>query len=249
MQATFLNSLAPAATRGVRLSGQPTVPTSGYVTESGGTALRAVIGLGHALPTIRVSDDNNRVVGEITRRYDFSGARNAFQDVFGATLTLRSGNTVIAEAHPRLIDTRNLGNNFRTLIDVNDGQGNRIGTIRQTWESVGGSILQNLALGHSVFTRYEILDANDNVVAHTDKIDFFRTSLDVESNETGHAGRFTRRALRLRDNWTFTTEPNAQVDRRILAFMASYKTMADLKKRQKAWGEFWGAVADIATSK
>lgn len=252
LHATFTNTLAPAATRGVRLSSQPTIPPAGQVTESAGTAWRAVVGFGHAFPKIRVSDQNGNVVGTMGRRYDFSGVRNAFQDVFGATLTLRAGDgddsdPVIAEAKPRLIDTKNLGNNFRTLIDVNDAQGNRIGTIRQTWESVGGSILQNLALGHSVFTRYEILDANENIVATSDKVDFFRTTLEVK-DETGHAGTFSRRALRLKDNWTYATDGDAQIDRRVLSFMAAYKTMADLKKRQKAWGEFWDAVGDIGAA-
>ncbi len=104
------------------------------------------------------------------------------------TLTLRDRgnpkdpNAVIAEAKPRLIDTKNLGNNFRALVDIYDSSGARIGTIRQTWESLGGSILQNLALGGSIWTTYEILDANEQVIARSAKTEFFGAKMEVTDN-------------------------------------------------------------------
>lgn len=248
VQATFANTLAPARASGVR-SGGTIVPARGEVTESWGTAAKTLVLAAHAFPDIQVNDEGGNTVGTMTRRYDSQGVGDFFQNIFGATLTLKdNAGNVIAEAKPRIIDTKNIGNNFRTLIDIYDAEGTRVGTIRQTWESKGGSILQNMAIGGSIWTRYEVLDPNDNVVATSAKTEFFGTKLDV-TGDTGHQARFERNFWQsmLHDVWNYSTDSNAQVDRRVLVFMAAYKTMADIQKRQKAVANAYGEILKAAS--
>ena len=253
LQTTFVNVVPPGVGAGVRLNGcspSRVLPSTGEVRESTGTAVRKYLGVGAALPNLYVTDTSGNDLNTMSRRWASTGARDFFQNVFGVTLTLREGadaanpSAVIAEAHPRIIDTRNLGNNFRTLIDINDGSGQRIGTIRQTWESVGGSILQNMVLGRSIWTTYEILDANEQVIARSAKTEFFGARMNVTGNDGQPAAGLQRHFVQslLRDRWHFVANDGQQIDRRVLAFMAAYKTMADIQRTDAAARDFWGNV-------
>ncbi len=253
LQTTFVNVVSPSVGAGVRLNGctpSRVLPTSGEVRESTGTAVRKYFGVGAAFPNLYVTDTSGNDMNTMSRRWASNGAKDFFQNVFGVTLTLREGsdtsnpNAVIAEAHPRIIDTKNLGNNFRTLIDINDGSGQRIGTIRQTWESLGGSILQNMVLGGSIWTTYEILDANEQVIARSAKTEFFGANMNVTGNDGQPAAGLQRQFVQslLRDRWHFVANDGQQIDRRVLAFMAAYKTMADIQRTDAAARSFWGEV-------
>ncbi len=253
LQTTFVNVVDPSVGSGVRLNGcapSRVLPQNGEIRESGGTAVRKYFGVGAAFPNLYVTDATGEDLNTMSRRWASNGARDFFQNVFGVTLTLREGsdtsnpNAVIAEAHPRIIDTKNLGNNFRTLIDIQDGSGQRIGTIRQTWESLGGSILQNMVLGRSIWTTYEILDANEQVIARSAKTEFFGATMNVTGNDGQPAAALQRRFWQslVRDRWHFVANDGQQIDRRVLAFMAAYKTMADIQRTDAAARDFWGSV-------
>jgi uncharacterized protein YxjI len=107
-----------------------------------------------------------------------------------------------------------------TQIDVNDGSGNRIGTIKE-------EVLSSL---FKTWTTYRILDANGNQIAESHKTEWIDTDITLNAPDGKvvaklHRGWFTK----FGDSWTVdVTDP--RVDPRLAVMIAAFKTAADNDK-------------------
>lgn len=105
-------------------------------------------------------------------------------------------------------------------ITIFDGQGGKLGTVKE-------EVFKNLLSWKS---HYSVLDAQGNVVAHSEKIDFFSTSVDIHDMSGNPVATMSRPALNLAgDTWTVSFSEST-VDRRLLMFIPCYKTYADNHK-------------------
>lgn len=234
----FLNTLAPGSAGGVSTGGSPggvVLPNSVAISERFGTAIFG----GSTFSTFDVKDDKGRPLAVIERRWRSSGFADALHNGLAPTLTLRNpavkdkNVNVVAEGRPVVLDTRELSNNFRNVINIVDGQGRQIGVVRERWDSTLGSALQRAVLGGTVATWYEVLDASGQVVANSQKTEVLATNLEVTANGQRvaniHRGFFSSL---VRDNWTVDVA-STDVDRRVLVLMAAYKTWADKKAAEE----------------
>ncbi|WPU65370.1 hypothetical protein [Peredibacter starrii] len=114
-----------------------------------------------------------------------------------------------------------------TTIEVSDCEGNLIGKVKE-------NILRSI---WDFYTRYEILDANDNVIAATEKMEFFSTEFKVfthKDKKKEEIMRMTRPMINvLVDNWNIKILKEGVIDPRILVMIPAFKTSSDNEQREK----------------
>ncbi|MBU6453935.1 MAG: hypothetical protein KGS72_19305 [Cyanobacteria bacterium REEB67] len=111
-----------------------------------------------------------------------------------------------------------------TQIDVVDGSGKRLGTIK---EELFTSLFKT-------WTTYRILDANGNQVATSQKSEFWSTTFDLTANDGHLIATIHRNAWNwMGDNWTVTIKDSTTVDPRIEVMIAAFKTSADEDQKAK----------------
>jgi len=110
-----------------------------------------------------------------------------------------------------------------TQIDVVDGQGRTIGTIK---EELFTSMFKT-------WTTYKILDANGNQVAESQKTEWFSTNFELKAND-GHVVAEVHRNYWnwTGDTWTVTISDATTVDPRVEVMIAAFKTHADNAKKK-----------------
>lgn len=111
-----------------------------------------------------------------------------------------------------------------TEINVDDGSGHRIGTIK---EEVISSMLKT-------WTTYRILDAAGNQIAESHKTEFIDTDITLNAPDgkvmaTMHRGWFTK----FGDSWTVDVK-DPRIDPRLALMIAAFKTAADNDKKHSA---------------
>jgi uncharacterized protein YxjI len=105
-----------------------------------------------------------------------------------------------------------------TQIDIVDGGGNRIGTIK---EEVFSSLFKT-------WTTYKIMDAHGKVVAISRKTELFSTTIALENLDGKVIAEVYRGAFNwFGDSWSVSVKERGAVDPRILPFIAAYKTVSD----------------------
>lgn len=108
-----------------------------------------------------------------------------------------------------------------TQIDIVDGGGRRIGTIK---EEVFSSMFKT-------WTTYKIMDAQGKVVAISRKTEIFSTTIALENLDGKVVAEVYRGAFNwFGDSWSVSVKQPGVVDSRILPFIAAYKTVADNDK-------------------
>jgi uncharacterized protein YxjI len=109
---------------------------------------------------------------------------------------------------------------FETTIDIYDTKKNRIGTIKQ-------NIFEGL---FSISNVYEIQDSYGRVIAKSEKIDMFSTSVKISSGSKLIA-TIERNVFNFGgDTWNVKiTDPS--FDYRLFLFIPAYKTSADAEKK------------------
>lgn len=154
---------------------------------------------------------NGKDYGVVTERLVSLKRSFVFTDNSGAT---------VATAYTALLS-------WGTQIDIVDGAGNSIGTIK---EEVFSSMFKT-------WTTYKVLDARGNVVAYSHKSEIFATDITLESTSGKvvaelHRGYFNW----FGDSWAVTVKDRSVVDPRILPFIAAYKTQSDNDKDSSGGG-------------
>ncbi|CAN5290519.1 hypothetical protein BH11CYA1_BH11CYA1_12490 [soil metagenome] len=149
--------------------------------------------------------------GVVTERLVSLKRSFVFTDNSGAT---------VATAYTALLS-------WGTQIDIVDGAGNSIGTIK---EEVFSSMFKT-------WTTYSILDAKGNVVAYSHKSEIFATDITLESTSGKTVAEVHRGFFNwFGDSWTVTVKDRSAIDPRILPFIAAYKTQSDNDKEHKSSG-------------
>lgn len=114
-----------------------------------------------------------------------------------------------------------------TEIVVKDCEDKIIGTVKE-------NILRSI---WDFYTRYDILDANENVIAATEKMEFLSTNFTVftqKDKKKEEIMKMTRPMLNLvTDAWTVKISKEGVVDPRILVMIPAFKTSADNEQREK----------------
>ncbi|MFA6213330.1 MAG: hypothetical protein WC714_28095 [Candidatus Obscuribacterales bacterium] len=149
--------------------------------------------------------------GVVTERLVSLKRSFVFTDNSGAT---------VATAYTALLS-------WGTQIDIEDGAGNSIGSIK---EEVFSSMFKT-------WTTYKILDGEGNVVAYSHKSEILATDITLVSTSGKtvaevHRGWFNW----FGDSWTVTVKDRSVIDPRILPFIAAYKTQSDNDKESKDSG-------------
>lgn len=124
----------------------------------------------------------------------------------------------VAEARARILA---LG----STVDVTDGAGNKIGTIKE-------EILKSLL---KVWTTYKLLDANDRQVASSEKVELFSTEITLKAPD-GRSIALLRRGfkenlLRFTDRWDVSVYEPGRIDSRLLVMITAFKTSVDNDRR------------------
>ena len=124
----------------------------------------------------------------------------------------------VAEARARILA---LG----STVDVTDGAGVKIGTIKE-------EILKSL---FKVWTTYRILDANGNQIASSEKVELFSTEITLKAPD-GRSIALLRRGfkenlLRFTDRWDVTVYEPGRIDSRMLVMITAFKTSVDNDRR------------------
>ncbi len=108
-----------------------------------------------------------------------------------------------------------------TQIDIVDGAGNSIGTIK---EEVFSSMFKT-------WTTYKILDGRGNVVAYSHKSEILATDITLLSTSGKTVAELHRGYFNwFGDSWAVTVKDRSVIDPRILPFIAAYKTQSDNDK-------------------
>jgi len=114
-----------------------------------------------------------------------------------------------------------------STVVVEDGEGRRIGTINE-------DVIKSL---FKVYTHYRILDAQDNVVASSEKLEALSTVVLLRDNSGRIVAElrrgFTQNLLRLTDRWDVRIYESDSVDPRLLVMIAAYKTSVDNDRRKE----------------
>lgn len=127
----------------------------------------------------------------------------------------------VAEARARILA---LG----STVDVTDGAGNKVGTIKE-------EILKSL---FKVWTTYRILDPQGRQIASSEKIELFSTEITLKRQD-GRSVALLRRGfkenlLRLTDRWDVTVYDANAIDSRLLVMIAAFKTSVDNDRAREA---------------
>lgn len=143
--------------------------------------------------------------GVVTERLVALKRSFVFTDNSGAT---------VATAYTALLS-------WGTQIDIVDGAGNSIGTIK---EEVFSSMFKT-------WTTYKILDGRGNVVAYSHKSEILATDITLVSTSGKTVAELHRGYFNwFGDSWTVTVKDRSVIDPRILPFIAAYKTQSDNDK-------------------
>lgn len=111
-----------------------------------------------------------------------------------------------------------------TSIEVKDCEGKLIGSVK---ENIFSSIW-------NFYTRYDILDANEKIIAASKKMEFFTTNFTIFNNSNEEVLKMTRPMINIiNDVWTVSISKSGVVDPRILTMIPAFKTAADNKKREE----------------
>jgi len=114
-----------------------------------------------------------------------------------------------------------------STVIVEDGEGRKIGTIK---EDIIKSLLK-------VYTHYRILDARDNVVATSEKVEVLSTQIllrDTSGRIVAELRRgFAENLFRLTDRWDVRIYDSESVDPRLLVMIAAFKTSVDNDRRKE----------------
>lgn len=132
----------------------------------------------------------------------------------GKTFTLYNDkHEPVAVAHERVLS-------WGVNIDVTDCNGQKLGSVHE-------EIIKSM---FHAFTTYSILDANDRVLAQSEKIDFISTDFQIFDKSNTPVARIYRGAFQfLTDKWQVTIR-SQDLDPRLYVFIAAYKTAADNEK-------------------
>ncbi|MDB5038845.1 MAG: hypothetical protein JWQ35_2373 [Bacteriovoracaceae bacterium] len=124
-------------------------------------------------------------------------------------------------------------------IDVTDVNGKKIGAIQ---EEIFKSIFKP-------YTTYKILDANDNIIAESQKTEWLETEFNLTSSSGEDLAHLHRGAWSWpKDNWAIEIYQKDKLDPRVLLMIAAYKTSVD-NDRRKAEEDERKAEAEDETKK
>lgn len=161
---------------------------------------------------------------------------SAYNPLQPTTLKLKSGALGLGSISRKVLDVRTVfeftdadGNlvargvkellSWGTKIEIEDNQGQVIGKLH---EEVFESMFK-------IVTQYRVLDARDQIVAQSEKIDFGGTEFTLTSpdGKTPYLDITRPMFNPLGDTWTVTQHPQNRIDPRIVAILPVYKTHAD----------------------
>ena len=110
--------------------------------------------------------------------------------------------------------------------------------IKDCEDKIFGTVKENIIRSiWDFYTRYDILDANKNVIAATEKMEFFSTNFTVftqKDKKKEEIMKMTRPMINLvTDTWTVKISKEGVIDPRILVMIPAFKTSADNEQREK----------------
>lgn len=106
------------------------------------------------------------------------------------------------------------------VINITDEKGIKIGSVEQ-------EVLESM---FSVYSIYSIKDASGKVIAKSDKLDFFTTSVEIEDNDGGLIS-MDKEYFSIGDSWSISI--NSNIDKRLVIFIPSFITSAQSKKSEE----------------
>ena len=106
------------------------------------------------------------------------------------------------------------------VINITDEKGIKIGSVEQ-------EVLESM---FSVYSIYSIKDASGKVIAKSDKLDFFTTSVEIEDNYGGLIS-MDKEYFSIGDSWSISI--NSNIDKRLVIFIPSFITSAQSKKSEE----------------
>jgi uncharacterized protein YxjI len=126
-----------------------------------------------------------------------------------------AGHQKVAEARTRIFS-------WGTHIDVTDCEGRKIGEIK---ENIFKSWFK-------VYTMYSILDANGNLLAQSEKIDWVGTEFNLRDARGNGIAKISRPWINLiTDKWTIEIWNPPAIDHRLFIMIGAFKTHIDNKRR------------------
>lgn len=105
-------------------------------------------------------------------------------------------------------------------IDIFDNNDVKIGSVRE-------DVLKNL---FSIKSHYTILDASDNVIARSAKLDWLATDIKVKTEAGATVAHMHRPAIDF-GGATWSVTISEEIDPRLVIFIPSYKTAADNSRK------------------
>lgn len=146
-----------------------------------------------------VSNDGDTGYGTVTKHALAIGTKFTYTDGEGK---------VAATAKKQLIS-------WGTKIDIYDEHGNLLGTLK---EKVFESLLKT-------WTTYQIVDANDNIIAESEKVQFGATKFTLKTPGGVEVVKLYRPWINVTgDNWYVDIKNQNVVDKRILIMIAAFKS-------------------------
>jgi uncharacterized protein YxjI len=140
---------------------------------------------------------------------------------WGKTFEIKDKNgKIVGRAKERIFS-------WGTTIDVTDENGNKLGTIRE-------DLLKSF-LGLGVTTQYKITDANDRLIAKSDKLDWIGTLFTLTDNSGNVLVQMKRPWVNfLSDDWSVKIQQPNKLDPRLYLAIAAYKSESDAERRHKS---------------
>lgn len=138
---------------------------------------------------------------------------------WGKTFELLNENgELIAKAQQRVFS---LG----VKVDVYDCQDRFIGSVQE-------NIMESLLKFHTV---YSILDAQNQLVGQSKKLDWFGTDITFYDGSNRRIATLSRPLINwFTDKWVLSVDASGRLDSRIMFFAAAYKTSADGERRRSS---------------
>ncbi|MBI5510606.1 MAG: hypothetical protein HY903_17755 [Deltaproteobacteria bacterium] len=247
LKTSMLNTLAPDAVGRLDVKsygGGAVLPTKLRMEEHIMTGLLG----GSTFTTFDIKDaQSKKKVAQLERQWRADEGSGLLRNAFSAVFVLRNSanpdkdTNVVARSKPVIVNFESFTDNFRQQYRIEDGAGNRIGTIQERWVNVATGLAQKLLVGKKLVTYWEILDANDRVVARSDKTELLTTELVLQGTGTDASGKlasakedYLNHWVRAAgDDWTLETHQPGSIDRRLLVFAAAYKSWGDKKEAER----------------
>jgi uncharacterized protein YxjI len=104
---------------------------------------------------------------------------------------------------------------IKTIIDIKDGNGIKIGTVEEEVLESLGSLIE----GKNV---YSILDANGNLIGKSKADEFIKNNVQIYDNTGKLIAKFHTPALSITANWK--CEVTSNIDKRLIIFIPAYIT-------------------------